>query len=289
MEMEGEDESLDIQAKFGLQENIDVEGSLSINTSSTPGQLPRTINVIAEVDLVDSYKPRDHAAIVRIYKAILGLIQGYERVDEEKYKVSNISDCASKQAVTKEAKQRMDLLGLGIIEQYCVDTPKCCPSLRSFSLLPMDHNYGEGNDTLADLLKCLPVLEHFTINGWAIERDSKDADAGKDYSDIWLEHLNELEIGNFANLKVELKFVKLILAKSPVLKKVRISLDHRVSYDEELKILKMLLCFFHLFLCSFNMQIFRKEPFFAMTTRITFFMEKTFDLVSCQCPLVGVL
>ncbi|GJR57552.1 putative acyl-CoA dehydrogenase IBR3 [Tanacetum coccineum] len=87
-------------------------------------------------------------------------------------------------------------------------------------------------------------------------RDSEDADAGKGYSDIWLEHLNELEIGNFANLKVELKFVKLILAKSPVLKKVRISLDHRVSYDEELKILKMLLCFFHLLLCSFNMQIF---------------------------------
>ncbi|GJY30533.1 acyl-CoA dehydrogenase [Tanacetum coccineum] len=93
-------------------------------------------------------------------------------------------------------------------------------------------------------------------------RDSEDADACKGYSDIWLEHLNELEIGNFANLKVELKFVKLILAKSPVLKKVRISLDHRVSYDEELKILKMLLCFFHLLLCSFNMQIFRKEPFF---------------------------
>nr|GEY81815.1 F-box/FBD/LRR-repeat protein At1g13570-like [Tanacetum cinerariifolium] len=42
----------------------------------------------------------------------------------------------------------------------------------------------------------------------------------KDYSDVWLEHLNELEIGNFANLKVELKFMKLILAKSSVLKKI---------------------------------------------------------------------
>nr|GEY26547.1 replication protein A 70 kDa DNA-binding subunit A [Tanacetum cinerariifolium] len=110
------------------------------------------------------------------------------------------------------------LNGVDISKKTLLHLLSSCPSLRSFSMLPMDHNYGEGNDTLADLLKCLPVLEHFTINGWAIERDLKDANAGKDYSDNWLEHLNELEIGNFANLKVELKFVKLILAKSPVLK-----------------------------------------------------------------------
>ncbi|GJR32767.1 F-box/FBD/LRR-repeat protein isoform X1, partial [Tanacetum coccineum] len=187
-----------------LQENIDVEGSLS--TSSTPGQLPRTVNVIAEDDLVVSCKLGDRVTIVGIYKAIPGLIQGTHHGIALTMQVSNISVVQVQQAVTKEAKQRMNLLGLGTIKQYCVDTPKCrkgvwllleqypntpvavemvfgvdiskktllhllssCPSLRSFSLLPMDHNYGEGNDTLADLLKCLPVLEHFTINGWAIK------------------------------------------------------------------------------------------------------------------------
>lgn len=63
----------------------------------------------------------------------------------------------------------------------------------------------------------------------------------KDCSDVWLEHLKELEIVGFAARKGEMEFVKLILAKSPVLVKVRIILKNKVTKDEELEIVRILL------------------------------------------------
>ncbi|MFS8028399.1 hypothetical protein Hanom_Chr16g01510101 [Helianthus anomalus] len=47
-----------------------------------------------------------------------------------------------------------------------------------------------------------------------------------------------LKIENFSNLPLEIEFVKLIMAKSPVLKKVQIELNGNVSVDEELKMLR---------------------------------------------------
>ncbi|XP_071695470.1 F-box/FBD/LRR-repeat protein At1g13570-like [Rutidosis leptorrhynchoides] len=53
-------------------------------------------------------------------------------------------------------------------------------------------------------------------------------------SDIRLEHLMELEF----NVEEDLEFVKLILAISPMLKKVRITFQHIVNKDEKLDMLK---------------------------------------------------
>ncbi|XP_076885512.1 F-box/FBD/LRR-repeat protein At1g13570-like [Bidens hawaiensis] len=65
----------------------------------------------------------------------------------------------------------------------------------------------------------------------------------KTYSDISLEHLNELEITDLSDPKNGLAFVKLILAKSPVLKKVKISLWDQLNTDEKLQVSKKLLSF----------------------------------------------
>lgn len=62
-----------------------------------------------------------------------------------------------------------------------------------------------------------------------------------DYSFTILNNLREMEITNFRNKKPEMDFVKLILSKSPMLKTVRIVIDHKVSVSDELKMLRDLL------------------------------------------------
>ncbi|GJS58603.1 hypothetical protein Tco_0478394 [Tanacetum coccineum] len=59
-----------------------------------------------------------------------------------------------------------------------------------------------------------------------------------DYSGFRLDHLRYLVMLNFSNLAIEFKLLKLIMAKSHVLKKVSIELHRKISVDEELQILR---------------------------------------------------
>ncbi|XP_076946191.1 F-box/FBD/LRR-repeat protein At1g13570-like [Bidens hawaiensis] len=60
----------------------------------------------------------------------------------------------------------------------------------------------------------------------------------QNHLDLELDCLEILEIRKFSNSPLEMEFVKLMMAKSPELEKVRIVLDSNVSVDEELKILR---------------------------------------------------
>ncbi|CAI9295990.1 unnamed protein product [Lactuca saligna] len=62
-----------------------------------------------------------------------------------------------------------------------------------------------------------------------------------DYCNVTLDRLCELEIRNMANVKPEMDFVKLVLGKSPMLKKVGIVIDNRVAVNAEVKMLRELL------------------------------------------------
>lgn len=63
----------------------------------------------------------------------------------------------------------------------------------------------------------------------------------QDYSFVILDCLSELEIRNFSNRKPEMDFVKLILAKSSMLKTIRIEIDNQISVDDEVNMLRDLL------------------------------------------------
>nr|GEX09430.1 hypothetical protein [Tanacetum cinerariifolium] len=96
---------------------------------------------------------------------------------------------------------------------------------------------------LALLIKSSPNLEKLKVWDHSNLDMSKRRDYFRveDYSDIMLERLNELEITSFINAKNQLDFVRLILARSPVLKKVRIFPFFKIRKKEKSKIKSQIL------------------------------------------------
>ncbi|KAL9998139.1 putative F-box domain, FBD domain, leucine-rich repeat domain superfamily [Helianthus debilis subsp. tardiflorus] len=99
---------------------------------------------------------------------------------------------------------------------------------------------GYGLTFLLILVKCSPNLEKIKLEiDWDVSGYKKYSVVWKEYSDVWLEHLSELEIEGFNNLKPEMEFVKFILVRSPKLKKV--SIQSVVDRNQESEMLKTLL------------------------------------------------
>ncbi|XP_071702166.1 F-box/FBD/LRR-repeat protein At1g13570-like isoform X2 [Rutidosis leptorrhynchoides] len=95
------------------------------------------------------------------------------------------------------------------------------------------------------ILRSSPNLEKLKLGRISEEErwkydfnDDIDSVTMQDGLDIWLEHLIELDFAYFDGKKPDLDFVKLILAKSPILKKVILRV---YDEDESLKLLEALL------------------------------------------------
>ncbi|KAF5758382.1 putative F-box domain-containing protein [Helianthus annuus] len=105
-----------------------------------------------------------------------------------------------------------------VLDSVTQELPTSLIHLKSLCLNQSCLSWGNGSALLLALIKCSPNLEDLHLE---IECDL-DFSAIKDkYSDVWLEHLNELGLC-FGSNNLETEFVKFLLARSPKLKKVTI-------------------------------------------------------------------
>ncbi|KAJ0630048.1 putative F-box domain, FBD domain, leucine-rich repeat domain superfamily [Helianthus annuus] len=131
-----------------------------------------------------------------------------------------------------------------------------CPLLEYLCLVGcqkvLDFVAGENKFTFGDLLQCVPLIQTLAISKYymkvmydneklPVHQTPSNFLDPEDYPDLMLDYLVTLEIENFSKLPLEMKFVKLIMAKSPLLKNVKIKLNDNVSVDEEMKMLKDML------------------------------------------------
>nr|XP_043639680.1 F-box/FBD/LRR-repeat protein At1g13570-like [Erigeron canadensis] len=133
---------------------------------------------------------------------------------------------------------------IGVVFCCCVVPHKLPPSLVHVKHLTLDEVFFPQCIPFALLMiKCSPNLEKLKLQVTIYRKYSYFQSETDDvtYSDISLEHLKELEIEDFANMKSELDFVKFILTKSPMLKKVSICLHPEVDMLEEVMTLRILL------------------------------------------------
>ncbi|XP_023748226.1 F-box/FBD/LRR-repeat protein At1g13570 [Lactuca sativa] len=116
-------------------------------------------------------------------------------------------------------------------------------SLVYLRILFLDQVCFHKHDELSSILCVInssPNLENIKLKMIRPDRQYTVLDP-QEYLDLNMAHLKELEIISFHNYTPEMEFVKLVMAKSPMLQKARIELNTSVSDHEEVKMLRDLL------------------------------------------------
>ncbi|XP_071709220.1 F-box/FBD/LRR-repeat protein At1g13570-like [Rutidosis leptorrhynchoides] len=100
----------------------------------------------------------------------------------------------------------------------------------------------EGLPFVVFLIKNSPNLEKLKLESSCFFPGISGIDplTVKEYSDIWLKHLKELELSFVANKMPNLEVLKLIMARSPMLKEVNILIGYEIDKDEETEMLRVL-------------------------------------------------
>nr|XP_043625794.1 F-box/FBD/LRR-repeat protein At1g13570-like [Erigeron canadensis] len=97
----------------------------------------------------------------------------------------------------------------------------------------------------------------------------------EDYSDLKLDHLHNLWMHGIRNLDMDLKFLKLVLAKAPVLKKAFMELDYNLPLLSDLQVLAELTRV--PFPCaSSSAQLFIERPNTSPSSYLPFFLPDMF-------------
>ncbi|KAK9052111.1 hypothetical protein SSX86_028739 [Deinandra increscens subsp. villosa] len=170
----------------------------------------------------------------------------YENFDDEEY--PNIIELFTCLPMIEHLTTWAYMVELLVSDWVPEELPTSLIHLRYLCIERMDFDNCNGLDFLRLLMKCSPNLGTIKLEidrkDHCAELDSDEVEEYsatlEEYSDVCLEHLNELDIKNFRNLKPELDFVKFILARSPNLKKV-ILLTYINDKNEELEMSKILL------------------------------------------------
>ncbi|KAJ0523431.1 putative FBD domain, F-box-like domain superfamily protein [Helianthus annuus] len=128
-----------------------------------------------------------------------------------------------------------------VLDSVPNELPTSLSHLKYFCFNELYFGDDHGLIFLLILIKCSPNLEKIELNIAEGIGDDNETWFGilEKYSDVRLEHLQELEIHRFRNLEHEMELVTVILARSPKLKKVII--HSLVEKDEESDMLKILL------------------------------------------------